>query len=106
MKQLLIFLALGVCALASKWTPDDVLMTESAGDMQISRDGRVAVWVKSQMDREKGETVSNVILRYLDSDSEVQLTRGQDTNSSPRFSPDGKRIAFLSSRKPAGEPQP
>jgi dipeptidyl aminopeptidase/acylaminoacyl peptidase len=104
--KLAVFLAFGILALASKWTPDDVLMTESAGDMQLSRDGKFAVWVKSQMDREKGEAVSNIILRYLDSDSEVPLTRGQDTNSSPRFSPDGKRIVFLSSRKTPGEPQP
>ena len=100
MKKTFLFLAIGVTALAAKWTVDDVLTAEHAGDMQISRDGKLALWTKASMDKEKGEAVSNLVLRYLDSDYDVQLTRGTDTNNSPRFSPDGKRLAFLSSRKP------
>src|SRR5438045_3045256 len=100
MKRTFLFLAIGVTALAAKWTVDDVLTAEHAGDMQISRDGKLAVWTKASMDKEKGEAVSNLVLRYLDAEYDVPLTRGTDTNNSPRFSPDGKRIAFLSSRKP------
>ncbi len=88
------------CLSAAKWTVDDVLMMESAGQVNVSRDGKLAVYVKSQMDKDKGEQVSNLILRAVGGDLEVQLTRGTDSNSQPKFSPDGRRIAFVSTRKP------
>ncbi len=91
-------------ALADKWTVDDVLFGESASQFDLSRDTRLAVWAKSQMDREKGETVSNLALRNLAENYEVTLTRGAGNNNSPKFSPDGKRIAFLNNRKPADAP--
>ncbi len=89
---------------ATKWTVDDVLFQERADQVELSPDGRLVVWVKSQMDREKGESVSHLILRNLAEDYEVQLTRGADNHSSPRFSPDGKRIGFLSARRPPAAP--
>ncbi len=89
---------------ADKWTVDDVLFGESASQFDLSRDARLVVWAKSQMDREKGETVSNLALRNLTENYEVTLTRGADNNNSPKFSPDGRRIAFLSNRKPAEAP--
>jgi dipeptidyl aminopeptidase/acylaminoacyl peptidase len=87
-----------------KWTVDDILMAERGDQFRLSRDGRLAVWVKSQMDRDKGESVSHLFLRNLADNFEVQLTRGTDSHSSPRFSPDGRRIAFLTSRKASGAP--
>ncbi len=89
--------------LADKWTVDDVLFAESGSQFDISRDGKLVVWVKSQMDKEKGESASNLFLRNLTENLEIQLTRGTDNHSSPKFSPDSKRIAFLTNRKP---PQP
>ena len=89
---------------ASRWTIDDILLVERAGGVEISRDGQLAVWVKSKTDRDKGRTVSHVMLRHLEEDWEVQLTRGKDANTSPRLSPDGRRVAFLSNRpKPDAE---
>jgi dipeptidyl aminopeptidase/acylaminoacyl peptidase len=95
-----------LCAAAEKWTVDDILFAERADQLALSPDGKLAVWVKSQMDREKGETVSNLVLKAVNGDFEVQLTRGTDNNAAPKFSPDGKRIAFLSTRKPADAPAP
>jgi dipeptidyl aminopeptidase/acylaminoacyl peptidase len=113
MRSLLVGLAC-VCLLgaADKWTVDDLLLQESAGGLELSRDGKIAVYTKSRMDKEKGESISHLYLKRLGElkrsgeDDEVQLTRGQDSEMSPKFSPDGRQIAFLTSRKPAGAPPP
>lgn len=93
-----------VCLLgaAEKWTVDDLLLQESAGALELSRDGKLAVYAKSRIDKEKGESISHLYLKRLGETEEIQLTRGQDSESSPKFSPDGKKIAFLTSRRPAG----
>lgn len=100
-------LVLSCCLAASaaeKWSVEDVLFQENVSQMEISRDGKKAVWVQSQMDREKGEPVSNLYFRDLAQGFELQMTRGTDGASAPHFSPDGARIAFLTARKPADAP--
>jgi dipeptidyl aminopeptidase/acylaminoacyl peptidase len=105
MKKTVLVLALSALAFAAdKWTVDDVLLTESAGQLEISKDGKMAVYVKSQMNKEKGENVSHLMLRHLGEGWDIQLTRGNDGASSPKFSPDSKKIAFLTSRRPADAP--
>lgn len=93
-------LCAGALFAAEKWTVDDILLAEQATAVRLSPDKSMMVWVKGQLDKEKGEPVANLVLRYLADGTEVTLTRGQDSHGSPRFSPDSKRIAFLSSRKP------
>ncbi len=85
--------------LASQWTPDDLLLSERDASAVVSRDARWVVWVKSQMDKDKGESISNLVLRNLVEDWELQITRGKENYSSPTFSPDSRKIAFLTSRK-------
>ncbi|MCP5120305.1 MAG: S9 family peptidase, partial [bacterium] len=99
--SVLVILSLPLALAARRWTVDDVLMAESAGSFELARDGKQVVWVRSAMDKKKNGSVSHVILRHLEADWEVQLTRGKDKNSTPRFSPNGQRIAFLSNRKPS-----
>ncbi len=54
----------------------------------ITRDGRVAVYNLS----------GQLYRRNLETDEEVQLTKSAGRNDWPAVSPDGKRIAFVSSR--------
>ncbi len=80
------------------WKPEDVVFTETAGEFRISPDGKWAVWVKGVADKEKDARISNLMVSSLSEKKEVQLTRGTDTVSHPRWSPSGEFIAFLSTR--------
>jgi dipeptidyl aminopeptidase/acylaminoacyl peptidase len=78
------------------WSPEDVVYQEDAGQFRISPDGRFAVWVKGTADKEKDLRVSNLYLSNLNDSKEVQLTRGTDEVSQPRWSPSGETIAYMS----------
>jgi dipeptidyl aminopeptidase/acylaminoacyl peptidase len=85
-----------------RWTVADVIESESATDFQVSPDGRLAVWVKTTADADKGEHVGQLVRTDLAGGREVVLTRGGDSCTHPRFSPDGKLLAFLSARPAPG----
>ena len=85
---------------ATEWTVDDVLNAETAADFRISPDGRWVVYVKAAADEDKGERVSHLFRASLTEKKELQLTRGQESCYQPRWSPDGKYLAFLSARPP------
>jgi dipeptidyl aminopeptidase/acylaminoacyl peptidase len=82
----------------SPWKPEDVVFTETAGQFRISPDGQWVIWVKSTADKDKDGRISNLYLSSLTGKKEVQLTRGEDQVSNPRWSPSGEMIAFLSTR--------
>jgi Tol biopolymer transport system component len=103
MRSTVCFLVLLACSspLVAKppsWTIDDVINAQSIADIQVSPDGRWAVWVHNAPDHDKDEEVGNLVRLELASGRETVLTRGADGCSSPRWSPDGKRLAFLRAR--------
>ena len=92
-------------ARVSPWAPDDILSAENASQWKISPDGKWAVWVKTQMDKEKNGRVSNLILTNLETKKEIPLTRGTETHGRPDWSPKGDLISFVSAR-PLPKPNP
>jgi dipeptidyl aminopeptidase/acylaminoacyl peptidase len=81
----------------NQWTPEDVVNQEDAGQFRISADGKFVLWVKSTADKDKDVRVSNLYLSSLSDGKALQLTRGTDDISNPRWSPTGETIAYLSS---------
>src|SRR5271167_736100 len=92
-------------AKTNHWTAEDVVYQEDGGQFRISPDGKVSLWVKGTADKEKDLRVSNLYLANLNDGKEVQLTRGTDEVSHPRWSPSGETIAFLSTHALA-KPKP
>ena len=50
------------------------------------------------MEEEKSEYNSQIWVASVDGAFNVQYTRGEKSSTSPRFSPDNEKIAFLSNR--------
>ena len=81
------------------WTVDDILLAEGVGEIEVAPDGSAVVFVKTAMDKQKGERVSNLVLvRLAGSPEPIELTRGKERWLSPKWAPDSQRIAALSDR--------
>ncbi len=83
----------------ARWTADDILTAQTAGGFAFSPDGRWLAWTKSEMDTEKGRRYTNLWMTRLDDGESWPLTHGKDTFGAPKWSPDGTKLAFTSSRE-------
>ncbi len=86
-----------------KLTPADIFQLEYAADPQIAPDGQSVVYVRQWQDPMTDRRYSNLWLVKADGSDHRPLTTGKFTESQPRWSPDGKRIAYLSNKD--GTPQ-
>ncbi len=87
-----------ITAAKPAWDIDDVIFTESIRDIQVSPDGRWAVWVHEAPNKERSEIIGNLVRLELATGRETILTRGNESCSNPRWSPDGQKLAFLRPR--------
>ena len=76
----------------------DLIEVPSLGDARISPDGNRVLFVRRDADWEANGTVAHIWRVDVDGDNQMQLTNGEHGETSPRWSPDGSRIAFLARR--------
>ena len=83
----------------------DMLNIPGLRDGRLSPDGSELVYVRSSSNWEANRRIPQIWLAPVDGGESRQLTFGEMGARSPRWSPDGRTIAFLATRDPAPKPQ-
>jgi dipeptidyl aminopeptidase/acylaminoacyl peptidase len=84
-------------------TAEDYFAFHFLADPHLSPDGKLAVYVQTAIDQKKNRRDSSIWLVPVDGSAPPRRLSAEGFNSnSPRWSPDGKMLAFLSSRNVDG----
>jgi dipeptidyl aminopeptidase/acylaminoacyl peptidase len=77
---------------------DDLARLQRVSGPVVSPDGNWVIYSVSQVDTKEDKSLTHLWMVKWDGSVDLQLTYGKEGASSPKFSPDGRFISFLSSR--------
>jgi dipeptidyl aminopeptidase/acylaminoacyl peptidase len=79
-------------------TLDDLTRLRDVADPQVSPDGKWIAYTVSTVDKDADKRLTHIWMVNWDGGDELQLTNSPDGESSPRWTPDGKFLSFVSGR--------
>ena len=83
----------------------ELIDVPSVGSPRLSPDGTQILYTRTDTDWKKNGRTTHIYRIDADGSGEVRLTNGEEGESSPRWSPDGMRVAFLAKRGEDSETQ-
>jgi dipeptidyl aminopeptidase/acylaminoacyl peptidase len=111
--------ALAQAQAGPRFTVDEMLKLRRVSDPNLSPDGRLVAYVVTDVSLEKNSRANHIWLVPVAGGEPVSIVRSEKSDDTPRWSPDGKHLAFISTRDgssqiwivdmgpggPAGEPK-
>jgi len=97
---LLFFIPCALLAQTSAKRPiaiDDIYRMEKVGNPQVSPDGKWVAYTVTAIDKDADKRRTALWMVNWEGTEDVRLTFGKQSSSSPKWSPDGKYLSFLSS---------
>ena len=82
---------------------NDLLTTVRVSDPQLSADGRTVVYVRTTTDVKSGRRNADLWVVPADGGTAKELIGGDKSENTPRWSPDGRRLYFISTRDGAAQ---
>jgi dipeptidyl aminopeptidase/acylaminoacyl peptidase len=79
---------------SSTFSFGDMMKIRRVGDPQLSPDGKTVAFTIGDVNVSANRTLTQIYTITIDGSNLMQLTKGDKSNSSPRWSPDGTKIAF------------
>ena len=86
-------------------TPQDLTRIRFVSDPQLSPDGQRVAFVVTTLSAERDEYLANIWVVDTAGGPLRRFTTGPGRDTTPRWSPDGTRLAFIAEREPRQKPQ-